>query len=151
MPEITTLTPVQLTNPQDPSQGWLPVTLAELVNMPSGSTLLQELGTFLKMREYSVTGSAYVQEVSVNEAGTQLMVKTWAKDANGTLTSQSIDIVGENTTYTLTAERNTATTGSANSHLFFSGSDGVTSSIQVPVGALVDDDDVELIIDGRFN
>lgn len=144
---------VQLFNPENSEERWFPITLAGLVMMPSGSTLLEELAHYLKQKEHSTTDAPYVQEVTVNEAGNQLQIKTWSKTADGVLASQSIDIVGANTEYKLTASLNTATSGEANSRLILSGSDGVTSSIQVPVGALVDETDngVELILDGRFN
>lgn len=143
---------VQLFNPENSEERWFPITLAGLVMMPSGSTLLEELAHYLKQKEHSTTDAPYVQEVTVNETGTQLQVKTWSKDANGVLASQSIDIVGANTTYNLTASYNTAGDGQiANTKLILSGSDGVTSSINVPVGALVDDTNVELILDGRFS
>lgn len=144
-------TQVQLFNPENSEERWFPVTLAGLVMMPSGSTLLEELAKYLKAKENSTTDAPYVQEISVNEAGNQLQVKTWSKTEDGVLASQSIDIVGQDTTYVLGAVTNTATSGSANSRIQLVGSDGVSSSIQVPVGALMDEESVELVLDGRFD
>ena len=144
---------VQLTNPENELERWFPVTLAALVRMANGADLVTELGKYLKATTNSVTGAPYVADVSVNAAGTKLKVKTWSKEANGTLKEEEIAIVGTNTTYTLSAKMNTqddATQG-PNSAVRLTDSDGNNYDAKVPMGALINDDYVEVVLNGNFD
>ena len=143
---------VQLTNPENDLERWFPITLAQLVTMANGADLVTELGKYLKMKSYSTTDAPYVSEVSVNQDGTKLQVKTWSKEANGTLKTESIDIVGENTTYSLAAKKNTQETegGAPNSAVRLTDSNGNNYDAQVPTGALINDDYVQVVLNGNF-
>lgn len=165
---------------QDAESGVLqyPLTVAAAVAMTAGGlTLLEELAKYMPIETYtevvsgvrklkveyipqlpyllkganSVTDSPYVQEVSVNAAGTKLIVKTWSKEANGILKTEEIDIVGENTTYTLEAKYNDASSGTPNSAIRLKDSNNHTDDVPVPVGALRNDNNVTLILDGNFS
>lgn len=165
---------------QDAETGVLqyPITIAAAISMTAGGNdLIDELAKYMPIATFtelvegvrkfkteyipqlpyllkgadSVTGSPYVQEVSLNTAGTKLIVKTWSKETNGVLKTEEIDIVGENTTYTLAAKYNDATTGSPNSAVRLTDSNNQNVDAVVPVGALRNDTDVVLILDGNFN
>ena len=165
---------------QDAETGVLqyPLTIAAAISMTAGGqTLLEELAKYMPIDTYtevvgnvrklkvdyipqlpyllkganSVTDSPYVQEVSVNAAGTKLIVKTWSKEANGILKTEEIDIVGENTTYTLEAKYNDASSGTPNSAIRLKDSNNHTDDVPVPVGALRNDNNVTLILDGNFS
>lgn len=144
---------VQLTNPENDLERWFPATLAALVMMANGADLVTELGKYLKAKSNSVTSAPYVADVSLNSAGTKLKVKTWAKEADGTLKEEEIAIVGTNTTYTLSAKMNTqddATQG-PNSAVRLTDSEGNNYDAKVPTGALINDTKVEVVLNGNFD
>ena len=169
---------VQLSDPEDSNVLWYPITTAETVLMgTSGELLINEiakymrftdfaeeiggvkyikeaaipnLSKYLKRGNYSTTDYPYVQEVSVNTDGNKLIVKTWSKESNGVIKQDEIDIVGENTTYTISAIRNTSTSDTPNSAIRLSGNDGSIQNILIPTGTLRDDDNVELVLNGNF-
>ena len=120
--------------------------------MSNGADLVTELGKYLKMKNYSTTDAPYVAEVSVNAAGTQLQVKTWSKEADGTLKTENIAIVGSDTTYSLAAKKNTqATAGQApDSAVRLTDSNGTNYDAKVPTGALINDDYVQVVLNGNF-
>lgn len=144
---------VQLTNPENELERWFPVTLAALIQMANGADLVTELGKYLKATTNSVTTAPYVSEVSVNEAGTKLQVKTWSKDANGTLKEEELAIVGTNTTYTLSAKMNTQSdpTQAPNSAVRLTDSANNNYDAKVPAGAIINDDYVEVVLNGNFD
>ena len=169
---------VQLTDSESTSTLCYPVTSGDAV-MIGAQTLIQELSKYMELNEfteliggvrclkasvipnlpqylkqgsYSTTSAPYVHEVSVNEAGDKLIVKTWSKATNGVLATDQIDIVGENTTYTFETKYNTETNvnNAPNSAISVTDSDGTTTNLVFPVGALRNDNNVELVLNGNF-
>lgn len=169
---------VLLQNPKNNNEKWLPQTIAEMVTMPDSSTLIQALAALMATDTYtevvnnnrrikpqyldlaayllagtnSVTTAPYVAEVSVNVAGDTLTVKTWAKESDGTLKTETIPIVGSDTRYSLSAKYNTETdpNETPNSAVRLTDSDGSNVDAKVPMGALVNDTGVRVILDGNW-
>ena len=101
------------------------------------------------------TNHNYTKSVSANQAGTQLTV---VNVSNNVETTSTIDIVGENTEYTLGNRMNTNTSGSSNAAVTLTDNAAIATvqAVQVPFSAIVNDtatgnSAVTIVLNGNFN